>query len=490
MNPVSNTELAQSISNANDVPAKKPGDWKATLKSKLQTTLHDWHERAPGFEELINDYVSSGPVEGRECLKRLVSKCMALPEPEVLKEILRNEVVERLCLEGQFDARGWESLIAAMPAGFPVKALELSITRLDSSEVGLLLKALHGMPKLEKLCFYAIDVEGAVPSEWPEGLAFDALKAVEVTTSFEPETDVCVLLLRILEGCQVRSLSVQDNGAMTAVQHARLADALRRQLLLNSVSLIVAQPCSTPKQLDCYMPFLRGQAPFTALDLDGFELEISNFNLLLAALRNKPTLASFSLRNFKFLKGKESEPVQISALAGMPNLLDLDLGWNSLEDDTMRQLLLALKEQQTCLRFVGLNGNSIGSRTIAATAALLNANRTLLGLSLQRAVLAGPAGWSADALEALAEAFEANTSLQRFRVNWSDIPKACYQRLMDSVERNRRPFAANRMWAGLNSARPGFPKDVAVHIYEQGLTHADAVSMSSVDRAAWDARRR
>jgi hypothetical protein len=61
-----------------------------------------------------------------------------------------------------------------------------------------------------------------------------------------------------------------------------------------------------------------------------------------------------------------------------------------------------------------------------------------------------------------------------------------------AIERNQRSFAANGMWAALNSARPspGFPKDVAVHIYEQGLTHADAVSMSSVDRAAWDARRR
>ncbi|VTU17068.1 Ran GTPase-activating protein (RanGAP) involved in mRNA processing and transport [Variovorax sp. PBL-H6] len=94
-------------------------------------------------------------------------------------------------------------------------------------------------------------------------------------------------------------------------------------------------------------------------------------------------MTSLSLCNFTFLKEAESEPVQIAPLAGTRNLLALDLGWNSLEDDTMVQLLLALKQEQTCLMLLSLNGNSIGSRAIAATAALLRANRTLQELSLQ-----------------------------------------------------------------------------------------------------------
>lgn len=505
MNPVSDAHPAQFNPDTVKDPAMKSVDWKASLRSKLQTTLHDWHERAPGFEELLDKYVTSEPVKGRTYLRDLIWKCIALPEPYVLKDILRNEVVESMYIEGPIDAQGWKTLIAAMPAGFLAQALTLSRMCLGSSEVECLFDALCRMPKLKTLSLYMVGVQGSLLSE-RYGPAFEALETVigragsdsdsnadsDCDSHFqsEPGLDICPLLLEVLQASQLQSLSIEDSGDITAEQHVSLAEALGRQTLLNSLSLIVNDPFSTPKLLDCYMPFLRGQAAFTTLHLEGWELETSNFNLLLAALRNKPTLTSLTLRSFKFLKGPGSEPVQISSLAGMRDLRDLDLGWNSLEDDTMGQLLLALKEQQTCLRFLGLNGNSIGSITIAATAALLNANRTLAGLSLQRAVLAHHQAWSADALEALAKALEANTSLQEFLVSWADIASDDFSRLSKFLERNRMASLANGMWAALNSARPGFPRDVATRMYERKwLTRSDAERMSSVNKAAWDARR-
>jgi hypothetical protein len=63
----------------------QPGDWKTTLKSKLRSTLH---ERTPAFEGLMDQYMKSGPAEGKKYLNPLIGGCMALPEPEVLKEIL------------------------------------------------------------------------------------------------------------------------------------------------------------------------------------------------------------------------------------------------------------------------------------------------------------------------------------------------------------------------------------------------------------------
>ncbi|MGK6308404.1 hypothetical protein [Variovorax sp. DT-64] len=466
--------------------AAKPGAWKASLGLKLQTTLHDRLERAPGFEKLFEDYVSSEPAEGRKYVKRLLGKCVALPEPDVLEEILRNEVVESLYLEGQVSARGWEALIAAMPAGFPVRSFTLSMTSLSSDEATLMYKALCGMPKLERLCFYMAGVTGPISFEWPYGPAFEALEAVTVSTSSVPHVDVCELLLGILDRSQVQSLSIQDFGAITTDQHARLADAIGRQALLNSVSLVVEQLRSKPKKLDCYTPFLCGQQPLKVVNLGGWEIESSKFNELLTELGHKP-LTSLSLCNFKFLKGPGSQPVQIFHLAGMRSLLSLDLGWNSLEDDALVQLLLALKKEQTGLRFLSLNGNSIGSPVIAATAALLSANRTLQQLSLQLANGSVSADWDADALEALAEAFEANTSLLRLRASWSKIPKAYQLRLGEAVMRNVGSVAASGIWGALNSVHPGFPKDVAMNIYKQGLTQADGVRISSVNRAAWDA---
>ncbi|VTU20929.1 Ran GTPase-activating protein (RanGAP) involved in mRNA processing and transport [Variovorax sp. PBS-H4] len=486
MNPVTRTQRAQFISSTVGIPATKPGGWKVTLKSKLQTTLHG---RPPAFERLMDQYVRSEPAEGKRCLNRLIGMCMKLSEPEVLKEILANETVESMQLEGRVDAKGWETLIAAMPAGFPVQALTLSIMRLDASGLDLLRKALLGMPNLKKLFLYKVSVEGAFSSEWSNGAAFEALETVHVATGSIPELDACALLLGVLGASKVRSLSIRISGLITCCQHASLAKSLAHQTRLNSLKLVVEQPCNTPKQLGCYMPFLCGQASLTALNLDGWELETSDFNRLLAALRNKPALTSLSLRNFTFLNGTEPEPVQISSLAGMRSLLDLDLGGNSFEDDAMIELLLALKEEQTCLMFLGLNGNSIGSATIAATAALLNANTTFLELSLQPATQPDRAGWSLDALEALVKAFEAHPSLRRFGVFWSEIPEAYRRRLESSLVRNWHSFMVNGMWGALNSARPGFPKDVARHIYKQGVTEQDALSMSSVNKAAWNERR-
>lgn len=484
---VKEAQSAQGVPASVVTPATKSDEWKAELKSKLTTTLHG---RTRAFDNLIDQYVRSRPAEGRKPdLSRLIRGCMAYRERLVLEDILTLGAVTSVCIEGPLDELGLKTLIEAIPDGFSLQTLKLSMMRLDASLVDLLFEALRRMPKLQKLVLYMVGVEGAFPSERSNGPAFEALETVIALTSSDPELDVCPLLLQLLGACQLRSLSIQDYGAITADQHAILAEALGGQTLLNSLKLAGEKPCGTPKQLDCYMPFLCGQAPFTALHLDGCELETSDFNHLLAALRDKPTLTSLSLCHLTFLKGAGSESVQISSLAGMRNLLDLDLGWNPFEDDTLMQLLDALKKEQTCLMFLGLNGNSIGSKTMAATASLLNANRTLRELSFQRAVLPGREGWSADALEKLAQAFEVNTSLQRFRVPWSDIPEAYRPRLEGALKRNRDSFVVNGMWGALNWLRPGFPKDAARHILEQGLTRPDAMSMSSVNVAAWDARR-
>lgn len=487
---VRRAQSAPSVLISVNIPATESGDWKAALKSKLQTTLHDWEALAPAFEELIDAYVTSGPAEGKKHLNRLIRACMALGEP-VLEEILAHEAILSMHIEGPVNARGWETLIAAIPAGFPLRQLKLSLMPLRPDEGALLLQALRRMPKLETLFLHMVGVEGAFSSERSDGTAFEALEAVHVLTSSEPELDVSQLLSEILEDCQLRCVSIQDYGALTADRHAILAEALERQRLLNDVTLTVEEPCSTPKQLECYMSFLCGQAPFTTLYLGGWELAARDFNRLLAALRNKPTLTSLSLCDFKFLKGTGSEPVQIASLADMRSLLELDLGWNSLEDDTMVPLLLALKEQQTSLRFLGLNGNPIGSKTIVATAALLNANRTLLELSFQPAVTADRADWDVEALETLAKAFEANTLLQWFRVRWSNIPAPYSDRLAKALVHNQT-LSAMRSGMQVVTSSAGFrdfPYELVGRVYDQGLTRRDALRLASINKAAWNGRR-
>jgi hypothetical protein len=393
-------------------------------------------------------------------------------------------------LEGPVDVQGWKTLIAAMPAGFSVQALTLSMICLDAPQLDLLFEALRRMPKLQTLALLMCGVEGAIPSERSDVPAFEALETMTVLTSSESDLDVCWLPLVVLGARQLRRLSIEHCEDITADQHELLARALGPQTLLNSLTLVVKHSCSTAKQLERYVPFLCGQAPLTALHLDGWELEMSKFNLLLAELQNKPALTSLSLCNFTFLKATGSEPVQISSLARLRRLLKLDLGWNCFGDGAMGQLLDALNEEQTCLMFLSLNGNSIGSKAIAATAALLNANRTLQELSFQPGDLPDHAGWDDNAFGALAEAFNANTSLLRFRVRWSDIPKAYHARLVGSLERNKDSFALKGMWGALNSVHSGFPEDVAKRIFEQGLTRSDSLSMSSANKAGWVARRR
>lgn len=478
----SNTSPADSLSTELD-------GWKLGLLAKFKTT----HYRRPSeFNKLIDDYIFEGvPEDAKPDCSPLLRGCLAFGEARVLQTIWKHGGIKSWCIEGQVKLGEWETLIESSQNGIPIEALKLSNMRFDATTGDMLFKMLGRMPELNSLVLEDVGIEAdAFLFKMLECPALKLLEAVEVI-ALATNFDVCPLLLKILEACQLRRLSIEECVSITADQHVHLAKALGRQERLRSLKLEISL-CNSPEQFKCYLQFLRGNTSLINLDLSGCDIGILNCNSLLGALRSKPALASLSLRGCQLLNDSDSERIQILPLAAMPGLRELDLEDNYLADDTLVPLLVALTENKTsCLTHLNLGRNNIGLETIGAMASLLKANGTLLRLSLDR--MYSPQRIYTEAeLTPLVDALKDNTSLLHLDIGLR-IADPTRVRLAELLERNRKILTTCAVKSGMRALALGcanlsFPNELAIHIFEQGLTRREALNLSSVNPMAWGLR--
>lgn len=471
----------QSNTTSADSPSTEPGDWKLELLTKFETTHHG---RLPEFNKLIDDYIFEDVTkDAKPDRSPLLRGCSAYGEAKVLEAIWKHEGVKSWSIEGPVELHEWETWIKSGQNGIPVEALRLQKMNFDASTGAMLFKVLKLMPKLNSLILDNTGIEtGAFLFNMLDCPALDKLKTVEVI-ALDASFDVCPLLLKILGACQLQRLSIEECASITVDQHTHLAKALGQQARLSCLKLEIST-CNTPEQFKCYVQFLRNNASLTELDLSGCDLGILNCNSLLEALRSKPALTKLSLRDCQLMNDPD-ERIQILPVADMPGLRELDLADNYLADDTMMPLLVKL--QGTCLSQLDLSGNNIKLQTIEAVCSLLKANNTLLWLSLDRDNLR-PRAYVEKHLAPLVDALEDNTSLLRLDIG-RPVEDATRKRLGALLARNRQIFAAAAMKSGMRAlvlerAKLSFPNELVTHVFEQGLTRRDALSLSSVNLTA------
>lgn len=481
-----------SVSNALPavLPPTKTDNWKLDLLAEFKVNHCDWDSE---FNTLVQHYIfEDDTADGKPDRNLLLRGCLAHGGAKVLKTICEHEGIKSWCIEGPVKVGEWETLNESGKHGLPIASLKLSNMRFDSATGATLFQALGQLPALNSLILENVGFEGStfLLGMW-DCAPLKLLETIEVT-ALGSGVDVCPLLLKILEACQLRSLSIEECGSITSDQHAGLAEALHRQAHLSCLKLEIAQ-CSTPVQFKCYVRFLCGNTSLTKLDLSGCDLGISNCNSLLNALRNKPALTSLSLQGCQLLNDSESERIQIVSVAGMPALRELNLADNYLAEDTMVPLLVALKENKAaCLSHLNLSGNNIQPSTIKAMASLLKASRTIVWLSLKRTDV--PLIYSEDDLRPLAEALEHNESLLQLDIGWR-VANDTNVRLARLLKRNKEIFTAAAMQSGMRAlvlerANLSFPNELAGRVFGQGLTQRDALSLSSVNKAAWNWRKK
>jgi hypothetical protein len=471
----------------------EPGDLKTNLAVVLKKTQHD---SSLEFDLLIRGCTTKDATDDQR------------PTLSALGEILAHPTVKSLCIEGEIDEHGWETLIKAMPDNLPTETLTLSKVPLDHSRSKLLFMALGRMPALNCLSLTKVEFDSGYffglfdhfgHSDCPK---LPLLATLNVVATSSPNVSVSPLLLKILAACELLSLSIEDYREISLDGHANLAKALIKQPRLNSLRLKIARR-DTPEQFECYMAFLCGKTPLAALDLSGCSIGTRNFNPLLKALsKNQPTLKSLSLSGCWLAHNPDRNgPIRIDILplAEMSSLQHLDLSQNSLATRTTAALLDELKKKPMCLTALNLSGNWVGPATTAAMASLLQQNNTLLRFWFEPSLMQTYLGDTEDVLEQLAQAVECNKSLRELHIHWSRLPRLYYERLNICLDRNRKEVEASRQAAVqaatefvlpllLNSERYKFPKDVIRHIIGQGLTQSDALALSSITPEAWASR--
>ncbi|MDR6535900.1 hypothetical protein [Variovorax soli] len=477
--------------NAVEAPAVDRGARLAMFARYLEPHRHS---RSIAFNELVDEYLAKGatPDPGP-----LIHGCMAHTEVAALREILdlerMHEGMKSLWLLGELGELEWQTLIDAMPADFPAKTLKLSKMCFDHSTGPLLFAALHRMPALDSLFLEGIGVEN---EDFFALLSCPALKleTLDVVTTSDPAIDVCPLLRKLLGACQLESLSIEDQGAITLQQHAGLAEALSQQTRLDSLQLSLAKRRAA-EEIECYMPFLYDQTPRAVLDLSGSKLGTHHLALVLEALsRNKVALEGLFLRGcWLSLPSESCEWADILPRVDMSRLQYLDLCENFLTDAAAAALVGNLEEKATKLKALDMSDNWIGSKTIAAMSSLLKTNKTLVSLSFQPFTIQ-PKGYNAAALEALADALERNTSLRRLGIRWDAVPDAQCERMVRFLARNEQAFELSYMEGGmravLNSSGHLFPQELVRRVAGLDLDQGDALSLSSVNTDAWKWRTR
>jgi hypothetical protein len=475
---------------ANNVFVIEHEDPKQRFGHNLTTTRH---ERSDEFNTAIEDYYKMDLSEiGEPQLRALVHGCMVHGETAALLAILplyENLDEKTLRIRGPIDTRGWETLATAMeqqPLLF--EALELSHLQLDHDEGELLFKALSQMLALKSLHLEGVGVESSFRFS---ALKCPPLKLQTLMVSVGPgNVDVSPLLLKLLECCKLRNLRLLDDGEVI-LRHEEFGHALKGQVGLQSLQLA----CKLPKNfLACYMPFLEMPTPLKVLELSRCDVGIPLCNKLLEVLpRSKPELRSLSLTSCSLqpCEGPDGR-LQISHLAHLSKLVELDLSYNTLGDETFAPLLYTLAAQEGInLQRLNLNGSPIGNSTAVAMRSLLMKHGTLIWVSV---VTNGRRDDSF--VLPFVEPFRAekNSSVLRLDFNFFAGSGPLREELRDHLARNRRALeaaVARGMWHGVQLVLGGrFYSDLVNRVMDAAadFSFRDALTLSSFHPKAWAAR--
>jgi Leucine-rich repeat (LRR) protein len=479
-------------------------DPKQRFGHSLAITRHD---RSDDFNAAIDHFYTMDIAEIEESdLRPLVHGCMVHGATAALREILPlYEGVDdkTLRIEGPMDERGWKTLVEAVEKDpLLVEALALWNLQLDCSKGELLFKALAHMPELHRLHLGRVGAE-SIPlfSEFSR-LECPPLKVQTMMVSAgSTDIDVFPLLLKVLGSCKLLNLSLVDEGGATMAQHEMLGKALQEQVELQSLRL----GCHAPKNfMACYMPFLEMETPLKELDLNHCDVGTHLANKLLEVLpRSKPCLWSLALTscNLRRCEGTDGR-LQISHLAGLPRLVELDLSHNPLEDDTLVPLLYTFaREKKIRLQRLNLNGTLMRDETAKALGDLLVENRTLISVGFVNN------GRRDDLfLRPLVSALQHNTSLLQLEV--SGFAHGGWRNAMHKhLDRNRKAFnkaVADGMEHDINlllngmslrpngmSLRPQHSsyRDIANRIIDLAeFSDSDALALSLLDKSTWAER--
>ncbi|NDZ14433.1 hypothetical protein C7T35_26965 [Variovorax sp. WS11] len=256
---------------------------------------------------------------------------------------------------------------------------------------------------------------------------------------------------------------------------------------------------ATPDQFQYYMPFLCSQKPFVELDLSCCRIGVSNFNKLVDALSKKqPPLMALSLSccglgaNLDYNKGVH---IEILPVAEMGDLRELDLSGNELRVKTTVVLLAKLREKKSRLQSLNLSANPTGPEKLVALAALLKDSETLLRVSFEPTKIQDYTRYNDGVLTALTEAVEHNKYLQQLDIRQTHFPDPYHERMIKALDRNRKLLIAAAMRSGMyavvvNRHDLRLPYELADVVFDQGLTPHDALSLSVVNKQAWNMRER
>lgn len=398
-----------------------------------------------------------------------VCGCMQDGDVDVLRDILLLQDLRSLSIRGPMDPRAWTTFVEAMPESLSISSLSLSNLDLDDFTARLLFQAIGKMP-LVNLSLQGVGVPGGLkePLERPDLNELKTLSVIEAGYG-EPgdggggKATVSPVLLKILEGCKPRSLSI--TGMKFEVSDLETH---------KSKSAVV-----TVRQTASLALALSGQT--------GLE------RLRMTRCRDE------SICHDSFGVMTRSHLVQVSpSVYSMPSLRMLDLSGNSLSIKVTTSIVNSLASG-TNLRHLYLNGNYFDSATLRAVANLLKTNKTLLSISFESAIGYDGQGneheylVDENELEQLTDALKQNKSLRRLR--FGVVPGLDCSELFGYLDRNRQLFMAacsqGGMHAVLNSSRHRVPNDVVRHFSDEGARYMslrDTLNLSSVNKAAWARR--
>jgi hypothetical protein len=488
--------------------SEEPDDWKAALAATLP--LYD----ASPFVQLISDYLTK---ELKPDLSDVVGACMTNGEVGMLSKILANGDTTSLCIRGPVDEQGLQTLVKAMPDSLPVQKLALEKLTLNAFKAELLFNEIVGrMHGLENLSLREVRYKASHFFKLSDFRLLPCLVTLDVVVKQGPNADLYPLLKKILKTCQVRSLSIEEFGAISTVGHGKLAEALGHQTKLDSLRLKIVGH-KAKKHFECYMPFLcRGKTPLLALDLSDCCIRLPIFNELIEALpKNQPTLELLILSHcspMPDLKDKNrGVSINILPLAQMHNLRHLDLSKMGLQERITVKFLEELEKRPNRIESLNLDGNWAGPRSMAVMTGLLKENNTtLVFLSFEPLTIQSCLGYTDEVLAQLTEAVQHNTSLLTLHIRWEEVPSFYRDSMTSALDRNTdaaqraivkaathaaatftMPLLLNSPlpWEIVQSPQlPQLPEDMMLHIIDQGLTKQDVLNFSSINTEALKSR--
>ncbi|WP_162584774.1 hypothetical protein [Variovorax sp. RA8] len=476
------------------------GAWKARLVKQLPP-----HDASP-FNQRIRDYLIE---DDKSDLSSLVCECMKHGNVDVLTYILANEDIKSLHIEGPISGRGWKALAKAIPDALHATELTVSKDGFDAYKCKQLFRVLKHMPELQKISLSKVTEEGGILFDQLECPDLPELVDLDVFAKSDPKAGGFRLPLKILRACKVQRLSIEESGAISIDKHLQLAKLLPEQTLLDSLRLKIEHR-DTPKQFECYMPFLCGETPtpLVHLDLSSCCIGAYNLNQLLEALpQTQSALASLSLSRCGVARHKkhgETIGINLLPLAGMNSLAHLDLSDNLLPPEPTVALLAELQKTPNRLEILNLNRNLISKNTYSAMASFLRDNETLRRLSFEPSLSQANLHDEVGVLNELVGAMEQNKCLLELEFHWSwpiDEHRASVdayldrnrkQAFMDAASQTAAAFVMPRLLMGPEDQeeflnRRQLPKEFVRHIIGQGLSEQDALTLSSLNKATREA---